>query len=171
MAQELINIGTTPNDGTGDSLRTAFTKINNNFTQIFQTASDVSNVFTVGTTADQILFQTTANNFTTGTFQVYSYETTLANSQSVSISAAITNNGNVRFTAWGTTFDGGPVTTYSMDVVSGNVILYATPLSTDVVRHMVISTVSFIGNVAAGLDLSTETGDLLTTETGLILST
>lgn len=35
MAQEIINIGTTPNDGTGDSLRDGGTKINNNFTEIY----------------------------------------------------------------------------------------------------------------------------------------
>jgi hypothetical protein len=35
MAQETINIGSTPNDGTGDSLRVAGQKINNNFTQLF----------------------------------------------------------------------------------------------------------------------------------------
>lgn len=37
MAQQLINIGTFPNDATGDPARTAFTKINNNFTQLFGT--------------------------------------------------------------------------------------------------------------------------------------
>ena len=31
MAQEIINIGTLPNDGEGDPLRVAFGKINNNF--------------------------------------------------------------------------------------------------------------------------------------------
>jgi len=38
MAQEIINIGTTPNDGTGDPLRTAFTKVNENFTELYDTA-------------------------------------------------------------------------------------------------------------------------------------
>lgn len=45
MAQQLINIGTTANDGTGDNLRTAFDKINENFTEVFtnaQTAIEVS---------------------------------------------------------------------------------------------------------------------------------
>jgi hypothetical protein len=37
MAQELINIGDLPNDGKGDSIRIAFTKINNNFTEVFNT--------------------------------------------------------------------------------------------------------------------------------------
>ena len=38
MAKEIINIGTTPNDGTGDPLRTAFTKVNENFTELYDTA-------------------------------------------------------------------------------------------------------------------------------------
>ena len=37
MAQEIINVGTAPNDGAGDPLRTAFTKTNNNFSQLFAT--------------------------------------------------------------------------------------------------------------------------------------
>lgn len=35
MAQEIINIGALPNDGTGDPLRVAFTKVNNNFSSLF----------------------------------------------------------------------------------------------------------------------------------------
>jgi hypothetical protein len=35
MSQEIINVGTSPNDGLGDPLRTAFTKTNNNFAQLF----------------------------------------------------------------------------------------------------------------------------------------
>lgn len=35
MAQQIIDIGATANDGTGDPLRTAFTKCNDNFTQLF----------------------------------------------------------------------------------------------------------------------------------------
>ena len=38
MAQQVINIGTAPNDGLGDPLRTAFGKTNNNFTQLFSTS-------------------------------------------------------------------------------------------------------------------------------------
>ena len=34
MAQQTISIGTTANDGTGDPLRTAFNKINSNFTEL-----------------------------------------------------------------------------------------------------------------------------------------
>ena len=35
MAQEIINTGAYPNDGKGDSLRESFTKVNNNFFQLF----------------------------------------------------------------------------------------------------------------------------------------
>lgn len=35
MAQRIINIGTLPNDRSGDPLRVAFEKINANFTELF----------------------------------------------------------------------------------------------------------------------------------------
>lgn len=35
MAQQVINIGSAPNDGTGDQLRTAFDKCNDNFTELY----------------------------------------------------------------------------------------------------------------------------------------
>jgi hypothetical protein len=38
MAQETINIGTSPNDGTGDPLRNAFNKANLNFSELYSGA-------------------------------------------------------------------------------------------------------------------------------------
>ena len=35
MTQQIINIGTTPNDRSGDSLRIAFAKINANFNELY----------------------------------------------------------------------------------------------------------------------------------------
>lgn len=35
MAQQTINVGSAANDGTGDTLRTAGTKINANFTELY----------------------------------------------------------------------------------------------------------------------------------------
>lgn len=35
MAQQIINIGTVPNDGTGDNMRLGGTKINDNFTELY----------------------------------------------------------------------------------------------------------------------------------------
>jgi len=42
MPQEIINIGASPNDGTGDSLRDAFNKSNNNFTEVYTNISNNS---------------------------------------------------------------------------------------------------------------------------------
>lgn len=39
MAQQTINIGTVANDGTGDPLRTAFDKCNDNFTELYASGS------------------------------------------------------------------------------------------------------------------------------------
>jgi len=44
-AKQVINIGTTANDGTGDPLRSAFDKVNDNFTELYlDDASDVNSV-------------------------------------------------------------------------------------------------------------------------------
>ena len=44
MAQEFINVGATANDGTGESLRTAFEAVNNNFSQVWAAGPVSSNV-------------------------------------------------------------------------------------------------------------------------------
>jgi hypothetical protein len=36
MSRQIINTGTSPNKGDGDPLRTSFSKINNNFEQLFR---------------------------------------------------------------------------------------------------------------------------------------
>jgi hypothetical protein len=40
MAKQVINTGTVANDGTGDGLRTAFTKVNSNFTELYTQTSN-----------------------------------------------------------------------------------------------------------------------------------
>lgn len=49
MAQQTINIGTTANDGTGDPLRTAFDKVNDNTTELYsgQSLSIASDILTL----------------------------------------------------------------------------------------------------------------------------
>jgi len=42
MARQNINIGSTANDGTGDPLRTAFDKINDNFVELYGTDNDIT---------------------------------------------------------------------------------------------------------------------------------
>lgn len=52
MAQQTIGIGTTANDGTGDALRTAFDKVNDNFTEIYTElgGTSLSNLTITGNT-------------------------------------------------------------------------------------------------------------------------
>ena len=42
MSQQIIGTGTSANDATGDSLRTAFIKVNNNFTDVYGTLSSLT---------------------------------------------------------------------------------------------------------------------------------
>ena len=45
MAKQTIGIGTTANDGTGDTLRVAFDKINDNFDELYtDDAGDVGSI-------------------------------------------------------------------------------------------------------------------------------
>lgn len=46
MSKQTINIGIRANDGKGDSLRVAFTKTNNNFTELYTTVANNSNTST-----------------------------------------------------------------------------------------------------------------------------
>ena len=44
MAQQIINIGTNPNDGNGDDLRVAFDKVNDNFSEVYAAGPVGSNI-------------------------------------------------------------------------------------------------------------------------------
>lgn len=62
MTQQTINIGTVPNDGLGDPIRTAYNKCNLNFTELYnrvQTSVPVSPTGTDGDLAGMIAFDTT----------------------------------------------------------------------------------------------------------------
>ena len=56
MAKQTINIGTTANDGTGDPIRSAFDKTNDNFTELYDGA---------GVADDSITYSKLAEEFTT----------------------------------------------------------------------------------------------------------
>lgn len=52
MAKEVINVGVVPNDGTGDPIRTAYIKCNNNFTELYGRLQSVPPTSPVGTAGD-----------------------------------------------------------------------------------------------------------------------
>lgn len=71
MAQEIINIGSTANDGTGDPLRTALIKINNNFSKLFNAngwgyySDSVLTNLTISTTLTQLTINSLGSNTNT----------------------------------------------------------------------------------------------------------
>lgn len=173
--QEYINIGATPNDGTGDPLRTAFEKINNNFSNLFYVGTSTYTIYTIGNVAGQVIFETPANTFTQASFQIRSSDTGTPDSQEITITAQISNDiSNVKYTGYGTTFFGNALTRYSMDVSAGNVRLMADPLVDEVLLHFISAQITFIGDSANGINIglngyvdsvmSTENGFDITTE-------
>ena len=62
MAQLTINVGTTPNDGLGDPIRTAYIKCNDNFSELYsrvQITPPTTPVGVVGDAAGMIAYDTT----------------------------------------------------------------------------------------------------------------
>lgn len=173
--QQIINIGTLPNDGEGDPLRVAFGKINNNFSNLFATFVNTGNTYTIGNTADQVIFETPANAFSQGQFYIRSDDPGTDNSQTIQLYAQINNDKDaVKFTGYGSTFFGNALATFDMDIAGGNVRILCTPLVTSSVFHFISSQIMFVGNAIPGLDIgldgyvdsvmSAENDELLTTE-------
>ena len=52
MAQQIINVGTAPNDGLGDPIRTSFTKCNTNFSELYSRVQDTPPSDPTGSTGD-----------------------------------------------------------------------------------------------------------------------
>lgn len=147
MSQELINVGTLPNDGSGDPLRTAFEKVNNNFTQLFNTGYQQTVVVTTGNVTVPLL-EFPANNFTQSNFQINSSSNTTPDSQNITISASISKDlSNVKFVGYATQFTGNALSTFDMDVANGNVRLMCVPLVNDTLIHYIEYQVGSIGTV------------------------
>jgi hypothetical protein len=152
--QEIINIGTLPNDGEGDPLRVAFGKINNNFSNLFATFVNTSSSFTVGNTPGQVIFETPANTFTVGEMTVYSADINTNNSQAVKLFAQIDQLGaNIKFTGTGATFFGNALTSYDMVVSGGNVQILANPLIDEPLFHFIGSQNLWVGADIPGIPI------------------
>ena len=100
MTQSFVNLGGQPNDGTGDSIRDAFSKINNNFVEVYAGLTTAQSVVNSATyVANQVAtiqnFSTTIANFsaTQALFQgdLQSLSNTFSPSQST-ISALATSS-------------------------------------------------------------------------------
>ena len=115
MSQEIINVGSAPNDGLGDPIRTAFIKTNNNFSQLFATSS-ISNSIGNGSstvsvpTANGAIIMTVSGNtsatfFTTG----------------VSLTGNVTS-GNINTVNLYANYLHGDGSNINFNAVSGNII-------------------------------------------------
>lgn len=173
--QQIINIGVLPNDGVGDPLRTAFSKINNNFTELFSTDFTTAEAFTVGNMPGQVIFEIAAASFTQGHFQINSSNPSSTDSQNITLVAAKSNSGtSVKFTGFGTIFDGNPVTRYDMDISGGNVRILCNPMTTALLNHFIAFQITYTGPVSVGVDIALDgypTDSFMTTEDGFILAT
>ena len=104
MSQQDINYGTTPNDGTGDTLRNAAIKINSNFSETYQTSSlaytqannassFANSAFTLannitGVNITQNTNITSAQSFANGAFTAANVSQAIDNTQNTIISSA-----------------------------------------------------------------------------------
>ena len=100
MARQTINIGTNANDGTGDPLRTAFDKINDNFLELYGTDGDANtlqanldiNGFNIVSTRSNEDIRIIPNG--TGTIELEK-STNITGALTVSATAAVTGNATV----------------------------------------------------------------------------
>jgi hypothetical protein len=173
MTQEIINIGAVPNDGEGDPLRTAFQKINNNFTQLYSSGTFTYDAYSFGNTAGQIIFETPANLFTQGNFQINSNNPDTDDSQNITLTVAISNDvSNVKWNGHGTLFFNGPVTRYDLDLVDGNIRILVNPLANATVYHFIAAQITFNNNIPGMLlELEGLSGDVLGTENMIPITT
>ena len=161
MAQEIINIGTTPNDGTGDPLRIAMTKVNNNFSRIFTEGPVGSNII--------IANNTITTNVSSGNVVIRG----LDNGQVQIDSTLVGQNGQ----DLGTTVV--PWNNLYVNAVTGNVVNVAGNITTPsaVVANLIVAktgsytTLSATGNATVGNITATNIAGTLTTHSQTNITT
>ena len=156
MAQEIINIGAVANDGAGDPLRTAFTKTNNNFSQLFA-AGGVSGISN-GTSNINILNSGAILMSPQGVANVITVTATGATVTGTLVGNAIVSAvGNV---VAGQFFIGNGSQLTGVVSVAAAALLTGNTLSSNVVNSSLttvgtLGTLSVVGNVRGGNLLTT----------------
>lgn len=169
MAIQLVNVGTLPNDGEGDPLRTAFQKINNNFILMQQTSTQIASAVTLNNTPNQAIFEYPADEFTQALIQIHSYREDNNDSQNAFLGASLNNDSlDVTFTSYGITNVGNWLVNYDMDVSNGNVRLLVSPLQNVSINHFIAYQITFAGDLGLGVPMISEGGAGLITETNNI---
>lgn len=173
MTQEIINVGAQPNDGEGDPLRTAFQKINNNFTQLYSTGFFTSSEYSTGLTAGQLIFTAPVESFTQGIFQVNSNDTSSTDTENITLNVSVINDGSgLKWNGHNTLFNGNVLTEYNMDIIDSNVCILVNPLVDTTMFHFISAQITWTGVPVPGLDLQTETANIvIDTENDFIIQT
>lgn len=115
MSKQTINIGIRANDGKGDSLRTAFTKTNNNFTELYTTVANNSNTSNTYYETNQELAQNAYNKANTASLGDILFDrTTMYSNTQVEI-----GNDHHSRKAWGMLF--GQTTTRANNTYASSV--------------------------------------------------
>jgi hypothetical protein len=94
MAKQTIGIGTAANDGTGDPLRTAWTKANANFTDLYNYSADLSGITNAATARTNLGLGTSAvvNTGTSGaTIPLLNGTNTFSGAQTISLASNANN--------------------------------------------------------------------------------
>jgi hypothetical protein len=131
MAQEVINIGAVADDGTGDTIRGAGIKINNNFTELYATSSAESQIHFIGNNISSTLSNSDIALNGNGTGTVKISDLTIDGSIRMSDNQIRTNtsNADLVLTASGT----GTIQTSVADInggaIDGTVIGASTPVA------------------------------------------
>jgi hypothetical protein len=117
MSKQTINLGIRANDGKGDSLRVAFGKTNNNFTELYNTVANNSNTSNTYYETNQELAQNAYNKANTASLgDILFYDTTMYSNTKVEI-----GNDHHQRKAWGMLF--GQTTTKANNAY-GNSVAY-----------------------------------------------
>jgi hypothetical protein len=157
MTQEIIDIGAQPNDGEGDPLRTAFAKINNNFTQLYSTGFVTSTSLTPDDTAGQVIFETPIESFTQAIIQINSNDTTTNDSENITLTASVLTDGSgIKWNGHSTLFNGNVLTEYDMDVFESNVRVIVNPLIDTEIFHFISAQITWTGVPVPGLNILIE---------------
>jgi hypothetical protein len=159
MTQEIINVGAAPNDGEGDPLRTAFQKINNNFTQLYSTGFFTSSAYSTGLTANQVIFESPVETFTQGIFQINSNDTASTDTENIVLNVSVINDGSgLKWNGHNTLFNGNVLTGYNMDIdiASSNVRILVNPIVDTTMFHFISAQITWTGVPVMGLNITTE---------------
>jgi hypothetical protein len=154
MTISLINLGNVANDGSGETLRSAMQKINDNFTYITNNISDDTEVVNLGTTGEGLFYQETNNQLQFKKIAAGLNITLTADNEKITIATPSTLTANLTGNVTGNVTGNltGNVTGNTTGTHTGSVVGNVTG-NADTVTNGVYTTSSI--NVLADVDTAT----------------